>query len=122
MSISTAKKYKASCIYVSREGPDTVDVVLCTWKNVAIPAILYGCEMMPFSESTILKIERIQSSLAKFALGVSSNAPNLCAQSELGLKPFCQALYERQLGFYRRILFLEDKRWYLVKSLSCSYK
>ena len=122
VSISTAKKYKASCIYVSREGQDTVDVVLCTMKNVAIPAILYGCEMMPFSESTILMIERIQSSLAKFALGVSSNAPNLCAQSELGLKPFRQALYERQLGFYRRILFLEDKRWYLVESLSCSYK
>ena len=69
-------------------------------------------------------IERIQSSLAKFALGVSSNAPNLCAQSELGLKPFRQALYERQLGFYRRILFLEDKRWVkiaLLDHLSCTW-
>ena len=59
--VKTAFKYKGSCIYVSRLGPDVVDVVQCTWLNVAIPAILNGCEVIPFCETRIVEMERIQS-------------------------------------------------------------
>ena len=59
--ILTANKYKGSCIYASKDGPDVVDVVACTWVNIAIPAILFGCEMIPFSEETIAVIDKIQS-------------------------------------------------------------
>ena len=86
-------------------------MVLCTWSNVVIPAILAGCEMIPFCETRILEIERIQAQIAKFALGVSSTCPNLCAQTELGLKPFRQLLFERQLKFYFCVLFLHEDRW-----------
>ena len=30
LCVKTVEKYKGSCIYVSRIGPDVVDVVLCT--------------------------------------------------------------------------------------------
>ena len=109
--VKTAHKYKSSCIHVSKLGPDVVDVVLCTWSNVAIPAILTGCEMIPFSETHIVEIERVQAQVAKFALGVSSSSPNICAQTELGLKTFRQLLYERQLKFYFRVLYLPEDRW-----------
>jgi hypothetical protein len=92
-------------------GPDIVDVVLCTWSNVAIPAILAGCEMIPFCETRIEEVERIQAQISKFALGISSTCPNICAQTELGLKPFRQLLFERQLKFYFRALFLHEDRW-----------
>ena len=98
-------------IYVSKDGPDVVDVVNCTWLNIVIPAILFGCEMVPFSEATIGSIERTQSSVAKFVLGVPSGAPNICSQIELGWKPFRQVLYEKQLAFFFRVLFLPDTRW-----------
>ena len=111
LCVKTASKYKASCIFVSRLGPDIVDVVLCTWLNVAIPAILHGCDMIPFSNSKIIEIERLQSQVAKFALGVSMNTPNVCAQVELGMKTFRQQLYERQLKFYFRVLYLPETRW-----------
>ena len=84
LCVQTAHKYKSSCIHVSRMGPDVVDVVLCTWLNVAIPAILTGCEMIPFCETRIYEIERIESQIAKFALGVPVSCPNICAQTELG--------------------------------------
>ena len=51
--VKTARKYKECCIYVSKDGSDVVDVILCTWSNVAIPSILFGCEMLPFSEEAI---------------------------------------------------------------------
>ena len=65
-------------------GPDIVDVVLSTWLNVAIPAILNGCDMIPFSDTNIEEIERIQAQVAKFALGVPISTPNVCAETELG--------------------------------------
>ena len=111
LCVKTATKYKNCCIYVSKMGPDVVDVVLCTWSNVAIPAILTGCEMIPFCETKISEIERIQAQVAKFALGVSSSFPNISSQSELGLKPFRQILYERQIKFFFRLLYLPAERW-----------
>ena len=111
LCVKTAHKYKSSCIHISRMGPDIVDVVLCTWSNVAIPAILSGCEMIPFCETKIAEIERIQSQIAKFALGISVTSPNICAQTELGLKPFKQLLFECQLKFYFRAMYLHKDRW-----------
>ena len=109
--IKTAYNYKNSCIYVSKLGPDTVDIIHCTWLNIAIPAILSGCESVPFTESTIMEIEKIQSQVAKFALGVPINTPNVCAQSEMGMKSFRHQLYSRQLKYYFRILYLPSTRW-----------
>ena len=111
LCVKTAHKYKSCCIHVSKMGPDIVDVVLCTWSNVAIPAILTGCEMIPFCETRITEIERVQSQVAKFALGIPSSSPNICAQTELGLKPFKQLLFEYQLKFYFRALFIDQNRW-----------
>ena len=109
--IKTANKYKGACIYVSKRGPDIVDVALCTWSNIAIPAILYGCEMVPFSEKTIEAIESIQSQVAKFILGVPVSTANVYAQTELGLKSLRHLLYERQLQFFLRVLYLPRSRW-----------
>ena len=111
LSVKTATKYKNCCIYVSKMGPEVVDVVLCTWSNVAIPAILAGCEMIPFTDTRIQEIERIQSQVAKFALGVPVTFPNVSSQTELGLKPFKQLLYERQIKFFFRLLYLPANRW-----------
>ena len=111
LCVQVANKYKGSCIYVSKMGPDVVDVVLCTWLNVAIPAILTGCDMIPFCESRIKELEMIQNQVAKFALGVPKPTSGSCAQSELGMKPFRQHLYERQIKFYFRVLYLQKSRW-----------
>ena len=123
--IKTAQKYKGSCIHVSRMGPDIVDVVHCTWVNVAIPAILNGCEAIPFCETNIYEIEKIQSQVAKFALGLPQSSPNFCAQTELGWKTFRQQLYERQIKFYFRVLYLNESRWVhqaLLEHLAGSWK
>jgi hypothetical protein len=109
--IQTAKSYKFACFYVGRTGPDVIDTVLATWSNIAIPSMLSGCEVIPFSETTIEAIERLQSQLAKHVLGVPQSTANVCAQTELGLKPFRMLLYQHQLGFYVRVMNLPHSRW-----------
>ena len=109
--VATANKYKFSCIYLGKRGPDVVDASLATWNNIAIPAILYGCESILFKETHIVELERIQSQVAKNILGVPSSTANICAQTELGIVPFRLALYKCQLKFYFRALALPSYRW-----------
>ena len=109
--IQKAHKYKGSCIYMSKDGPDLVEMIMATWCNIAIPAILYGTEMIPFTETTILELERTQNQIAKYALGVPLGTAGICAQIDLGMKPFRQVLYEHQLKFYTRVHQLDANRW-----------
>ena len=120
-----ARKYKGSCICISHDGPDRVDMILATWSNVALPSILYGCEMIPFCDTAIKDIERIQGQIAKYALGLPLSAPNICARVDLGLKPFRHILYELQLRYYNRVRSLSDERWVkqaLLDHLSLAWK
>ena len=111
LCVCKARQYKGACISLSREGPDVVDMILATWCNIAIPSILYGCETIPFSESAIMDIERIQCQIAKYALCLPLTAANVCAQVSLGMKPFRQTLYEFQLNYYNRVLGYDNERW-----------
>ena len=67
--------------------------------------------MIPFTDTVISNIERIQSQVAKYALGLPSSAANICAQTELGFKPFRLLLYGTQLHYYNRVLSLSNQRW-----------
>ena len=40
--IGAARRYRGACKYLSRQGPDRVDVARCIWRNVAMPAITFG--------------------------------------------------------------------------------
>ena len=117
--VKTAKSYKFACFHVGRTGPDVVDTVLATWSNIAIPTMLSGCEVIPFSELNIESVERIQSQLAKHALGLTQSTANFCAQTELGLKTFRHLLYQHQLGFFLRVMSLPADRW--VRRVLCDH-
>jgi hypothetical protein len=109
--VATARRYQVNCLKLSRRGPDTVDLGVSTWCNIAMKIILFGCETMPISESTIEEVEMIQSQVAKSLLGLESGAPNICAQTELGFTFFRHQLYYLQLSYYMRLLSLDSNRW-----------
>ena len=109
--IRTATKYKFACHHIGRKGPDVVDTTLATWENVAIPSILFGCETVLFTDSTIQAVEKIQADITKKLLGLPANTANVCAQTELGIIPFRLALYKAQLSFYFRVLDMPESRW-----------
>ena len=110
-ALGLARRYKACCMRVSRSGPDVVEVGLATWCNIALPSILYGCESVPFTTTAMDEIERMQAAVAKSLTGLPLSAPNLVAQTVLGLKYFRHKLYEAQLKFFLRVCKLDRTRW-----------
>jgi hypothetical protein len=106
-----AKKYKAACMRIARDGPDVVEVAMTLWLNVACPSILFGCESVPFTETCIAKIEQFQTAIGKDALGLPVSAPNLAARAILGLRSFKELLFSAQLKFLVRLRGQEVGRW-----------
>ena len=62
-------------------------MALTLWRNVALPAILYGVECIPLTQSTIEKIELTQNKIGKYALQVSSSSANIQVAVDAGLIP-----------------------------------
>ena len=109
--ILKAKQFKGACINIAYRGPDVSFLASCLWLNVALPTILYACDSIPFSESNIVILNRIQSQLAKCLLGIPINSPNFVAQVELGLPHFAHSLWSLQLNSYLRWRDLPYDRW-----------
>ena len=110
-ALGLARRYKACCLRVSRSGPDTVQVAMATWNNIAIPSIMYGCESVPFNDTVLNEIERMQAAVVKSVTGLPVSAPNLVAQTVMGLKYFRHRMYEAQLKFFLRVCRLDRGRW-----------
>ena len=108
---SLATTYSKTCMSLAFDGPDIVDLAVCLWGNVGLPSILYGCEIVTFSKSAIDEIERRQSAVGKFNLGLPINAPNISSTCILGVKPFRELLYTAQLKYLLRLFNQDDRRW-----------
>lgn len=110
-AIRMSRSYKTACMRIARDGADMVDTAMALWTGIARPSLLYGCEIVPFTDGAIEEIERQQSSLGKSILGLPRTAPNLSAEVLLGMKPIRQILYSMQLKFYLRVQKQEGSRW-----------
>ena len=109
--ILKAKQFKGACLNIAYRGPDVSFLASCMWLNVALPTILYACDSIPFSETNIVTLNRIQSQLAKCLLGLPITSPNFVAQAEMGFPHFAQSLWSLQLNSYLRWRDLSYDRW-----------
>ena len=76
-----------------------------------MPSILYGCEVVPFSQTAIDDIDRFQSALGKFTLGLPPCAPNISSSIVLGIPTFKEQLYLAQLRYLVRLFDQDVNRW-----------
>jgi hypothetical protein len=53
-----ALQYLQSVLSLVKTGPDRADLAYTLWSNCALPAILYGCEVIPLNQGTIQEIEK----------------------------------------------------------------
>ena len=114
--IQTGRRYRDATVYLSRQGPDVVDLSICAWSRQAIPAIMYGVESIIFSESNIEALERVQGSWARNTLSLPAACPGVVAQMLLGVPTAKQVIYTTQLKYFLRLTQLPSSR-YAAKAL-----
>ena len=100
---SMAASYAKNVLNLSKTLADKVDHSLAMWSAMAIPALLFACEVIPITKECIKDLERWQCILGKSVLQICTKAANDIVYTDLGLKPVAAIIWEKKLSFYKRI-------------------
>ena len=92
-----ARQYLQRVLSLVKTGPDRADLAYSLWSNCALPAILYGSEVVPLNQGTIQEIERCQSRVGKFMLQVPVSSSTVCTHIDCGFRPIWANVAERVL-------------------------
>lgn len=106
-----ANNYLHAVMALSRSGPDRSELARILWINCALPSILYGCEIIPISKTTIQEIERCQSLVGKFILQIKKSSANVCSNIDAGLKPIGHIIDEKILIYAHRTMHKSPNSW-----------
>ena len=80
------------------------------WHKVAIPTILYACEITEVSPRVMKSIEGIHAQMAAFVLGVSGNCSHAAILREVGWESLTCKIFKRKIKFYLRFQSMDDNR------------
>ena len=109
--VAAAERYRGATRYLSRQGPDVVDLSVVAWRRQAVPAITFGTENIIFSDSTFEALERVQAGWAKDTLNLPKSCPGVVAQLLLGAPTMRQMIYTSQLKAFLRLTQLPSTRY-----------
>ena len=106
-----ARQYLQSVLSLVRTGPDRVDLAFTLWSSCALPAILYGCEVVPLNQGTINEIENCQARVGKFMLQVQNSSSSVCSNIDAGFRPVWAVIAERVMIYASRLMDKHPSNW-----------
>ena len=116
---SKASQHQCCILSLIRNGPDRSKTALLLWRLVALPAILYGVEVMPITQTTIDHVQCSQNAIAKFALQIPVSSTNAAVVIEAGLLPIKYLVCQRVVSYLTRLRAKHSTTW-AHRALICS--
>ena len=106
-----ARSYLANVLSLVKTGPDRTDLAYTLWSCCALPAILYGVEVMPLTQGTIDEVERCQSQVGKFILQLPRSSASVVSSIDAGLRPVWAVIAERVLMYAHHLMKKPVSYW-----------
>ena len=106
-----AKSYLTSVLSLVRSGPNRSDLAFSLWTCCALPSILYGAEIIPLTQESIKEVERCNTLVGKFILGIPRSSANVAAYIDAGLRPISSLIAEKVLLFASRTMSKPASYW-----------
>ena len=75
-AVKRAKMFMSRALYLTRTGPCRSLLLHRLWTCVALPSILYGCEVAPLTKESIRVITVCQNTVGRSILGLAKYASN----------------------------------------------
>ena len=69
------------------------------WKSMAVPAALYGRAVIPTSEESIKKLQRIENRVWRYLLGIGGYSTFEALRGEMGALSVKSRIMESMLSF-----------------------
>ena len=107
-----ARNYLTSSVLsLVRSGPNRSDLAYSLWTNCALPSILYGAEIIPLTKESICEIERCNTVVGKFILGIPRSSANVSVYIDAGLRPIPAVIAEKVLLYASSIMSKPVSYW-----------
>ena len=106
-----ARQYLQCVLALVRAGPDRADLAHTLWTCCALPAIMYGCEVVPFHKGTIELLESCQARVGKFILQVPNSSANVCTNIDCGFRPVWAIIAERVMLYAKKMMSRSMSYW-----------
>ena len=106
-----ARNYLTSVLSLVRSGPNRSDLAYSLWTNCALPSILYGAEIIPLTKESICEIERCNTVVGKFILGIPRSSANVSVYIDAGLRPIPAVIAEKVLLYASSIMSKPVSYW-----------
>ena len=106
-----ARQYLASILSLVKRGPDRAELAYTLWSTCALPAILYGAEIIPLTKGTIKEVESCQNRVGKFILQLPSNSADIVANIDAGFRPIRGIIAEKVLTYASQTLKRPSSYW-----------
>ena len=106
-----ARNYLTSVLSLVRSGPNRTDLAYSLWTLCALPSILYGAEIIPLTKDTITEVERCNTMVGKFILGIPRSSADVSAYIDAGLRPISSLIAEKVLSYASSIMSKPVSYW-----------
>jgi hypothetical protein len=87
------------------------EVLREVWKSVAVPSIMYGLDVIAYSEGELDKLELVQNRVARLALGAPRWTAVEALRGDMGWSTFKERRMRSVLRYKVRLERMDDERW-----------
>ena len=81
------------------------------WKGWAVPAIMYGAEIIDMGQNEIKGLDIVQNKMARVALGANKYAATEALRGEMGWSSFEERVNKAKIGYEVRLERMDENRW-----------
>ena len=98
-------------MYLLKKVLNPVTLLKKIWDIYALPAILYGAEVVMWTKEALEKLDQIQRAMIRSVFRLPSYTANAACYGISGIKPVEYTLTHRRIAYFSYLLNLPDERW-----------
>jgi len=96
---------------MARDTPNRVWAADEMWSKMLKKELLYGSEVITYTDTWIKAVEIEQNKVGRWILGLSSRAPTAGVRAELGWTSVLGEIYRAKVTYWARLVNMNMERW-----------
>ena len=106
--LNKSTTYKGSIMSKAKSSHDPIVVAQQLWAKVAVPAVLYGTEVIPLRRTELKQLNSDAAAMGKFVLQLPMNTTNVTSFLVGGVKSMTYEYYKRVITYHEKIQEKEE--------------
>ena len=110
-AVNKAQMFMTRALRLTRLGPCRSQLLFYLWTSIALPSILYGCEVIPLTKQSLKAISTCQHIVGKSLLQLPRHAANASVPIDAGFRPVQHVVAERVIKYSQKVMLRPSSDW-----------